>query len=208
MIRKTSSNPKKLTAIKQKSRINPSIPSHQPVDPERTLFPVVGIGVLATELSSLRQFFTRMPADSGAAFVVIQQSDATQGNLSPQQLQDVTSMKIVHVENLIEVQPDCVYIVEQSSKNVFISNGFLCVLNAEPGHVSNSLIDFFFHSLAEEYRESAVGVIFSGSGANGTQGLRAIRKKGGLGLTQDSMSSEPGGICRIARLRQAQWTRA
>lgn len=194
MIRKTSSNPKKLTAIKQKSRINPSIPSHQPVDSERTLFPVVGIGVSATELSSLRQFFTRMPADSGAAFVVIQQSDATQGNLSPLQLQDVTSMQIVHVENLMEVQPDCIYIVVQSGKNIFISNGFLCVLDAEPGHASNSLIDFFFHSLAEEYRESAVGVIFSGLGANGTQGLRAIRKKGGLGLAQDSMSSEPGGM--------------
>ncbi|MXS82519.1 EAL domain-containing protein [Nitrosomonas oligotropha] len=194
MIRKTSSNPKKLTAIKQKSRINPSIPSHQPVDSERTLFPVVGIGVSATELSSLRQFFTRMPADSGAAFVVIQQSDATQGNLSPLQLQDVTSMQIVHVENLMEVQPDCIYIVVQSGKNIFISNGFLCVLDAEPGHASNSLIDFFFHSLAEEYRESAVGVIFSGLGANGTQGLRAIRKKGGLGLAQDSMFSEPGGM--------------
>lgn len=194
MIRKTSSNPKKLTAIKQKSPINPSIPSHQPVDSERTLFPVVGIGVLATELRSLRQFFTRMPADSGAAFVVIQQSDAMQENLSPQQLQDVTSMKIVHVENLMEVQPDCIYIVAQSNKNVFISKGFLCLFDAEPGHASNSLIDFFFYSLAEEYRESAVGVIFSGSGANGTQGLRAIRKKGGLALTQDSMFNESDGM--------------
>ena len=121
MIRKTNSNPKKLTAIKQKSRINPSIPSHQPVDPERTLFPVVGIGASATELKSLRQFLSQIPADSGAAFVVVQQSDAMQGNLSPQQLQDVTSMKIVRVENLMEVQPDCIYIVAQSNKNVFIS---------------------------------------------------------------------------------------
>ncbi|UJP01607.1 MAG: EAL domain-containing protein [Nitrosomonas sp.] len=135
-----------------------------------------------------------MPADSGAAFVVIQQSDAMQENLSPQQLQDVTSMKIVHVENLMEVQPDCIYIVAQSNKNVFISKGFLCLFDAEPGHASNSLIDFFFYSLAEEYRESAVGVIFSGSGANGTQGLRAIRKKGGLALTQDSMFNESDGM--------------
>jgi chemotaxis response regulator CheB len=183
MIRKMSSNPKKLIAIKQKTRINPSIPSHQPVNPERTLFPVVGIGASATELKPLRQFFTQIPADSGAAFVVIQQLDTMQENLSPRQLQDVTSMKIVCVENLTEVQPDCVYIVAQSNKNVFISNGFLCLFDAEPGHASSSLIDFFFHSLAEEYRESAVGIIFSGSGANGIQGLRAIRKKGGLGLT-------------------------
>lgn len=194
MIRKMSSNPKKLIAIKQKTRINPSIPSYQPVNPERTLFPVVGIGASATELKPLRQFFTQIPADSGAAFVVIQQSDTMQENLSPRQLQDVTSMKIACVENLTEVQPDCIYIVAQSNKNVFISNGFLCLFDAEPGHASSSLIDFFFHSLAEEYRESAVGIIFSGSGANGIQGLRAIRKKGGLGLTQDSMSSEPGGV--------------
>lgn len=132
MIRKTGSSPKKLIAIKQKSRLNPSVLSNQPIDPEKAFVPVVGIGVSAAELESLRQFFTHMPADSGAAFVVVQ-SAAIQEKLSPQQLLDVTSMRMVRVENLMELKSDCIYIVAQSGKNVFISNGFLCLLDTALG---------------------------------------------------------------------------
>lgn len=192
MIRKTGSSPKKLIAIKQKSRLNSSVLSNQPIDPEKAFVPVVGIGVSAAELESLRQFFTHMPADSGAAFVVVQ-SAAIQEKLSPQQLLDVTSMRMVRVENLMELKSDCIYIVAQSGKNVFISNGFLCLLDTALGG-ADSLLDFFFHSLAEEYRESAIGIILAGSGSDGAQGLQAIREKGGLGFAQDPMSGQLGGI--------------
>lgn len=193
MIRKTSSSPKKLTAIKQKSHLNPSVQSNQPIDPEKVFIPVVGIGISTAELEALRQFFTHMPTDSGAAFVVVQLS-TIQENLSSQQLLDVTSMNIVRVENLMELQSDCIYIVAQSSKNVFISNGFLCLLDAAPESAAHPLLDFFFYSLAEEYRESAIGIVLSGSGNDGTQGLQAIREKGGLGFTQDPVSGELGGM--------------
>ncbi|QOJ22926.1 MAG: EAL domain-containing protein [Gammaproteobacteria bacterium] len=152
---------------------------------------MVGIGISITGFETLRQLLAQIPADSGAAFVVIFQStDSTQVSQFFGQLRDVTGMEIVLVEDLSKMQPDCIYMATRLDRNLFISNGFLCVFDTVPESVSNFPIDFFFRSLAEDRRESAVGVILSSAGGDGAQGLLEIKKKGGLSLAQDCLLTE------------------
>jgi|CXWL01.1.fsa_nt_gi two-component system CheB/CheR fusion protein len=193
MVKKTSSLSSKLTSIKQKSRLTQSVSPNQSDSTEKALFPVVGVGASAGGLKSLQQFFTHMPTDSGAAFVVIQHLDPTQESILPELLGKFTSMKTMQAENLMKVQPDCIY-VAPSNKNVAISNGVLSLFDFVSLGKPNFSIDFFFHSLAKECGESAIGVILSGMGTDGTLGLQVIKKEKGLGFAQDPLSSEFDGM--------------
>ena len=197
MVRKTSLISSRLTSIKQKSRLTKSVSSNQSNSAEKILFPVVSVGASAGGLKSLRQFFAHMPADSGAAFVVIQHLDPTQESILPELLQKFTSMKIMQAEDLMKVQPNCIY-VAPSNRNLAISNGVLSLFDSVSLGKPNFSIDFFFHSVAEECGESAIGVILSGTGTDGTLGLRAIKKKKGLGFVQDPLSSEFDSMPRSA----------
>lgn len=189
MIRKINSTSRKLVSIKQKSRSTRSVSSNQPNSRENALFPVVGIGASAGGLRSLQRFFSYMPTDSGAAFVVIQHLDPAQESILPELLRKFTSMEIRQAEDMMKVQPDCVY-VAPPNKRLVIANGFLNLFDFLSTSKPNFSIDFFFCSLAEECEELAIGVILSGAGTDGTLGLQAIKKKGGVGLVQDPLSSE------------------
>lgn len=124
MVKKNSSISGKLTSIKQKSHFPQSVSSKRSDSAEKALFPVVGVGASAGGLKSLQQFFTHMPADSGAAFVVIQHLDPTQESILPELIQKCTRMKTMQAGNLMKVQPDYIY-VAPSNKSVAISGGVL-----------------------------------------------------------------------------------
>lgn len=197
MVKKNSSISGKLTSIKQKSHFTQSVSSKQSDSAEKALFPVVGVGASAGGLKSLQQFFTHMPADSGAAFVVIQHLDPTQESILPELIQKCTSMKTMQAGNLMKVQPDCIY-VAPSNKSVAISGGVLSLFDFLSRDKPNFSIDFFFHSLAKARGNSSIGVILSGTGTDGTLGLQAIKEKKGMGFVLDPLSSEFDSMPRSA----------
>ncbi len=162
-------------------------------------FPIVGIGASAGGLGAFESFFSGMPSenDSGMAFVLVQHLAPEHTSILASLIQKYTKMQVFEVEDGITVQPNCVYIIPPGF-DMALLNGTLQLLepSAEPGH--RLPIDFFFSSLAHDQRERSIGIILTGTGSDGTQGIRAIKSEGGMVMVQDLASSEYDGMPRSA----------
>jgi two-component system, chemotaxis family, CheB/CheR fusion protein len=167
-----------------------------PIEPN--LF-VVGIGASAGGLRALEDFFENMPVDSGAAFVVVQHLSPDFKSLMKELLERSTRMEIYRVTDGMELAANSIYLIPPG-KNLVIKNHCLHLL--EQGernrHGLNFPIDIFLESLAKNYAERSIGVILSGTGSDGTNGLRAINEVGGLALVQDPATAEFDGMPRTA----------
>ena len=162
-------------------------------------FFVVGVGASAGGLRALEEFFENMPIDSGAAFITIQHLSPDFKSLMKELLGRCTQISIHKVLDGMELQPNSIYLIPPGN-NLFIEEGKLRLQKQEDRiHYSpNFPIDIFFKSLAENYQERAIGVILSGTGSDGTQGLRDICQAGGITLVQEPNSAEFDGMPRSA----------
>jgi len=160
-------------------------------------FPIVAIGASAGGFEAIEQFFSRIPVDSGMAFVVIQHLDPDHKGLLPELLQRVTPLPVTQARNRLKVKPDAVYVIPPN-RDLSILRGTLYLLEPVLPRGLRLPIDFFFRTLADDRREQAVGVILSGMGSDGTLGLRAIKEQGGLVLAQDPADARFDGMPRSA----------
>ncbi|MCE5278517.1 MAG: chemotaxis protein CheB [Planctomycetaceae bacterium] len=159
--------------------------------------PVIAIGGSAGALTSFETFFEAMPADSGAAFVVIQHLSPTHESLLPELLAKYTRMRVVEAHDNMSVEPNCLYVIPPTH-HVGIRNGVLFLTQPILDHGVHTPIDFFFRCLAEDREERAICILFSGAGMDGTLGARAIRAGGGLVVAQDPATSQFEGMPRSA----------
>ena len=140
-------------------------------------FSVVGIGASAGGIGALKKFFAHMPSDSGMAFVVILHlSEQHESNLA-EILQKTTAMPVAQVNETIRVEADQVYVIPPA-KQLTIVNGSIKVSEPETVRGRRMPIDLFFRSLADAYGRDAVAIILSGTGSDGTLGLKRIKRKG------------------------------
>lgn len=162
-------------------------------------FPVIGIGASAGGLSALEQFFSGMSASTnpGMAFVVIQHLAPDHKSILGELIQHYTRMQVLDVEDGMPVQPNCVYIIPPN-RDMALMNGSLHLLEPAKPHGHRMPIDFFFHSLAQDQHERAICIVLSGTGSDGTQGLRAIKDAGGMIMVQTPDSAEFDGMSRSA----------
>ena len=162
-------------------------------------FFVVGIGASAGGLRALEGFFEHMPIDSGAAFVVIQHLSPDFKSLMKELLERRTRMPIYRVTEGMELEPNSVYLIPPG-KNLVLENCRLHLLEQEERnrHELNFPIDIFLESLAKNYVDRAIGVILSGTGSDGTNGLRAINEAGGFAMVQEPETAEFDGMPRTA----------
>jgi two-component system CheB/CheR fusion protein len=160
-------------------------------------FPVVGIGASAGGLEALEHFLSRVPKNSGLAFVIVQHLDPTRKGIMPELLQRTTSMKVIQVKDRTRVEPDRVYVIPPN-KDMSILHGVLHLLDPVSPRGLRLPIDFFLRSLAQDQREHSIGVILSGMGSDGTLGLRAIKEKAGVVLVQDPATAKFDGMPRSA----------
>ncbi len=185
---------------------------------------MVGIGASAGGLAALKALLHGVPAELGLAFVIVQHLDPTREAMLVELLQAVTPMPVREAVQAMPVQPDAVYVVPPNVEITF-SEG---VLKLSPPSQPRGLglgVDILLTSLARELGERAVGVVLSGMGADGTLGLQAIKRQGGLTLVQqpetaafDAMprSAIAAGAADIVcapeamgqRLRELQWPAA
>lgn len=162
-------------------------------------FFVVGIGASAGGLRALEAFFENMPIDSGATFVVVQHLSPDFKSLMKELLERRTRMAIYRVTEGMSLEPNSVYLIPPG-KNLVLNNGKLHLLEQEERnrHGLNFPIDIFLESLAKNYAERGIGVILSGTGSDGTNGLRAINEAGGFAMAQDPTTAEFDGMPRTA----------
>jgi len=154
-------------------------------------FPVVGIGASAGGLAAFEAFFSAM-SDSlglGMAFVVVQHLDPKHKSILTTLIGRYTNMPVYEVTDRIAVKPNCVYVIPPN-RDMVLEFGMLQLLEPAEPHGHRMPIDFFFRSLAEEKKERAIGIVLSGTGSDGTLGIRAIKAEGGMVMAQTPESSE------------------
>ena len=156
-------------------------------------FPIIGIGASAGGLEAYERFFRNMPAASGLAFVLVQHLDPSHDSLLTEILQRCTSLQVIEAVDQVIVAPDHVYVIPPN-RDLTISHGTLQLSLPEMPRGQRMPIDAFLRSLAEDQGERAVGIVLSGTGTDGTQGLRAILGAGGITLVQEPATAKYDGM--------------
>ncbi len=174
-------------------------PSLAPWHSASLAFPVVGIGASAGGLAAFEAFFSGMPAgtDPGMAFVLVQHLDPDHKSFLTELIRRYTRMEVFEVEDGMEVHPNCAYIIPPRRDMAFLK-GTLQLLEPAMPRGQRLPIDFFFRSLAQDQQERAICIVLSGTGSDGTQGVRAVKAEGGMVMVQNPESTEYDGMPRSA----------
>ncbi|KAB2640371.1 MAG: PAS domain S-box protein [Verrucomicrobia bacterium] len=162
-------------------------------------FPVIGIGASAGGLAAFEAFFSAMPAttEPGMAFVLVQHLAPDHKSLLAELIRRYTRMQVFEVEDGMTVQPNCAYIIPPNCDMAFL-NGTLQLMEPSAPRGQRLPINFFFRSLAQDQRERAICIVLSGTGTDGTLGLRDIKGEGGMAMVQTPTSTEYDGMPRSA----------
>jgi two-component system, chemotaxis family, CheB/CheR fusion protein len=144
---------------------------------------IIGIGASAGGLEAFRTFFANMPADSGMAFVLVQHLDPHHKSMLVDLLGRHTQMTVIEAADGMRVAVNCIFIIPPNA-TLTITGGALRVSKPAPAREHRRPIDTFFASLAKDQGECAVCIVLSGTGSDGTLGLRKVKEHGGLSLAQ------------------------
>ncbi|MFW6297188.1 MAG: CheR family methyltransferase, partial [Desulfosalsimonas sp.] len=162
-------------------------------------FPVVGIGASAGGLAAFEAFFSGMPKDTdpGMAFVLVQHLAPDHKSILTDLVGRYTRMEVFEVEDGMIVRPNCAYIIPPG-KDMTYMNGALQLMEPSAPRGKRMPIDFFFRTLAQDQHKKAIGVVLSGTGSDGTLGVRAIKGEGGMTMVQEPETTEYDGMPRSA----------
>lgn len=157
----------------------------------------MAIGASAGGLEALDTFLRSVPINCGMAFVVVQHLDPKRKGLLPELLQRATPMRVKQVTDRLKIKPDHVYVIPPN-RDMSLLNGTLYLFEPAAAHGLRLPIDFFFRSVAQDQKERSIGVILSGMGSDGTQGLLKIKENAGVIFVQTPESAKFDGMPRSA----------
>jgi two-component system, chemotaxis family, CheB/CheR fusion protein len=167
-------------------------PGKEPSDAATTALTVVGIGASAGGLKALQEFVAAVPVDSGMAFVVILHLDPGRESRMAELLQDRAGIPVAQVSGPTQVQADHMYIIPPGKD--LAMRGETLSLRERGKRAEHAPVDLFFRTLAEAYGPDAAGVVLSGTGEDGTAGIRNIRDAGGITVAQSPAEAEYDGM--------------
>jgi two-component system CheB/CheR fusion protein len=163
----------------------------------KNLFPVVGIGASAGGLEAFKKLVKAIPENSGMAYILVQHLHPDHSSSLPEILQRETKIPVQEISDNVIVKPDNVYIIP--SNNMLVATDGILQLSPRPSKDQKNMpIDVFFSSLAEVHQSHAIGIVLSGTGVDGTQGLKNIKAHGGLTFAEDLDSAAYGGMPQSA----------
>lgn len=168
-------------------------------------FLVVGLGASAGGVRALQEFFATMPSNSGMAFVVILHLSPEHESSLAQILQTRTEMKVMQVTETVKVEPNNVYVIPPNQQLEMVDGIIRCVVPKRPLG-QRVAIDVFFRTLADAYERNAVCIVLSGTGSDGTLGLKRVKESNGFAIVQDPEDAEYDSMPRAAINTQlADW---
>ncbi len=150
-------------------------------------FPVVGIGASAGGLDAFKKLLKAIPQNSGIAYILVQHLHPDHSSALPDILQRETSIPVSEVSDNVKVEPNNIYVIP--TNKILVANDGVLQISERSKDRKNNLIDVFFQSLAEVHQSQAIGIILSGTGVDGTAGLRTIKDHGGITFAQDADSA-------------------
>lgn len=150
---------------------------------------IVGIGASAGGLDAFSAFFAATPPDSGLSFVLVQHLSPDHKSLLVELLAKTTAMPVIEAEDGMAIRADTVFVIPADA-TMTIADSRLRVAHPASPQDRRGLIDRFFQSLAVDQGENAVGIVLSGLGSDGTQGLSLVKEHGGLTLAQAEFDAQ------------------
>lgn len=162
-------------------------------------FPIVGIGASAGGLEAFTKLLKNLPTNTGMAFVLVQHLSPQYESFLAEILSKVTAMPVLEVRNGTRVEPNCIYVIPPNV-SMGISEGILRLLPRPTQERPHLPVDYFFRSLAVDQGNDAIGVVLSGTGSDGAEGLKFIKGEGGITFAQAPESAKFGGMPQRAIL--------
>jgi len=163
-----------------------------------TTFPIVGVGASAGGVEAFNELLRHIPEGAGLAFVLIQHLDPTHQSYLSEALARSTSLPVHEIQDGMHVAPNHVYVIP-SNADVGILKGILALVPRPADERKPHLpIDFFLKSLAADLGNRAIGVVLSGTGSDGAEGLRSIKTGDGITFAQEPGSAKFSGMPEAA----------
>ena len=149
---------------------------------------IIAIGASAGGLEEINSFFDHTPLD-GVAYVIVQHLSSDFKSRMAELLTRHSKLEILEAENGMTVKTNHVYLIP-NDKFMTINNGDLYLSEKDKARGPNLTINRFFNSLAFESGVKAIGVILSGLGSDGTEGVKSIKNGGGMVIVRNPDTSE------------------
>jgi len=158
---------------------------------------IVAVGASAGGLEALKPFFAGIPETDKNAYIVIQHLSPVHKSMMGELLKKNTNLPIVVISENIKIKQGHIYLIPPVNNLILENNGFK-LLEKPKDQSLNLPIDMFFESLAKLKKDRAIGVILSGTGSDGTRGVRAIKENGGMSMVQDPEQAKFDGMPQSA----------
>ncbi|HPR73862.1 MAG TPA: chemotaxis protein CheB [Bacteroidales bacterium] len=158
---------------------------------------IVGIGASAGGLEALESFFKNTSTNSGCTYIVVQHLSPDYKSLMDELLARVTKLPIHVIEDGMDTSPDNIYLIPPRH-NLSIFHSKLFLLPWKSNKVLNFPIDDFMNSLAKDQGKNAIGIVMSGTGSDGSIGIKAIKAGGGMVIVQNPDNAKFDGMPRNA----------
>ncbi|WP_339725160.1 CheR family methyltransferase [uncultured Paraglaciecola sp.] len=158
----------------------------------------VAVGASAGGLEALNEFVSALPKNAPMAYMIVQHLSPDFDSLMDQLLQRRTDLKICTVTDGIEIEVNTIYLMPPRT-NMLMAEGKLILVDQVPHQGSNFPIDVFFRSVAAAAQHRSVAVILSGTGSDGSRGIKDVKEAGGLTIVQDPEEAQFDGmpLCAI-----------
>lgn len=184
--------PKKPKDVRSRKREETPSPVRGPPDTPPGLY-IAGVGASAGGLDALTKFVAALPTDSGGAFILVQHLDPTHKSLMAALLTDHTTIPVSPATDGELVEPNHIYVIPAGSY-LSVSKGALHLSKPTTPHGARMPVDFLLASMARDCGERAIAIILSGTGTDGTRGVKAVKASGGFVIVQDPTDAEYEGM--------------
>jgi len=157
-------------------------------------FDIVAIAASAGGLRAISQIVAALPADFSAAIVVVQHLDPRHRSLMADILSRRTSLHVEEAKEGTHLNAGTTYIAPPNRHLLVNSDGTISLSQSELVHFVRPSADLLFESVAASYKERVIAVVLSGTGSDGSMGVKAVKKMGGTVIVQDEQSAEFYGM--------------
>jgi two-component system, chemotaxis family, CheB/CheR fusion protein len=164
----------------------------------RAGFPIIAIGASAGGLEACRKLLDALPAVNGMAFIIVQHLDPSHDSMMVDLLAGHTSMPVLLATDGMKIERECVYVIPPGVYLAVDGKGGVRLTEPQARHGARLPFDFLLNSLAREHGARSVCVVLSGTGADGSLGLKAVKESGGLVIAQDIAEADYDGMPRSA----------
>lgn len=158
---------------------------------------IVGIGASAGGLDALIKLVSALPADGGMAYILVQHLDPTHKSLMAELLAGHTAIPVLQATDGAVVERDHIYVIPAGSY-LSVAEGALHLSKPTAPHGARMPVDFLFDSLAKDCSANAIAIILSGTGTDGTNGMKTVKANGGFTIAQDTTEAEYDGMPQSA----------